>query len=137
MNPGLRPVNWMKDLQRVRQCEVGFRADEQIAPGKRFGSGDQNRTGIRGSGLVHVFGVVEKTQILLSGVVEGPDRAHAVLSVTHDFGAETPGQLGETEASIHWAVLKRRITSSVMSIASSAYTSPDWNLLKISVKPCS
>jgi hypothetical protein len=43
-----------------------------------------------------------------------------MTAVAHHLGAEAIGELVESEAWAHCAVLKRRITSSVISIASSA-----------------
>ena len=73
--------------------------------------------------------------MLRSSGIQRPHAAHLVVWVTYDLRAELAGQLGQRKGFRHWAVLNCRITSSVMSTASSAYTSPDWNLLKITVIP--
>jgi len=131
----LRPFLGVEELEGACEREIRFRAYQQISIRKHGGVGDQDHPGRGGSSLLDIFRIVEEAQMLRPGGIQRPYAADFVVSVTYDLRAELGGQLRQREGFRHWAVLNCRITSSVMSTASSAYTSPDWNLLKIKVIP--
>ena len=131
--PGLGASHRVEDLEHTRQGKVGLRAHKKISPGKRFRVGYQNRARIGRLRFLHVLRVVEEAQMLRPGGIERPDATDLEISVTDKVGAEIGGEVGESFARRHWAVLNIVMTRSVTSTASSAYTRPDWNLLKMRV----
>ncbi len=65
--------------------------------------------------------------------VEGFDANDLEIPVTDHLGAKIGTEVRELSTRTHCAVLNIVMTRSVTSTASSAYTRPDWNLLKMRV----
>jgi hypothetical protein len=135
MDPGLWSLDRVEELQRMGQCEIGLGANEEIPPRKRAGIGNENGPGIRLESLSHILLVVEKAQMICPRRIERTDATNLEITVTDRLGPEAGSEVGQPNGVTHWAVLNRRITSSVMSTLSFAYTRPDWNLLNMRVIP--
>jgi hypothetical protein len=102
---GFGTFHRVENLERLRETEIGFWADEKIPSGKNFGIGDQNCAGFGRLCLVHIFRVVEEAEMLGLRGIEWPDATHLEVLVTDHIGAKIGGEIYECSTQGHCAVL--------------------------------
>ncbi len=105
MHSGIGTLHRVEDLERLRESEIRFWADEEIPSGKSLGIGDQDCTGCRRLCLLHIFRVVEKAQVLGLRGIEWPDATDLQIPVTDHIGTEIGGEICEFSTRGHCAVL--------------------------------
>ena len=110
MRSGFGALNRVEDFERARQSEIGLGADEQIPSGQCSWVGHQDRASRRRSCLLRVLRVVEEAQVFFLRGVERPDAADLVTPVANQVGSKVGGEVSESNARFHCAVLNLVIT---------------------------